>query len=296
MKKTNRRRKIRYDRIIVALLIVSAIAILIFLMAMKAYQYVTHDLLSNAPDAPEYYLMVGTDDQSGAHADAVVVVAINHQTQHITFISVPENTQISRDNKQQVLLKDTFIEGGIEETKSAVENLLHIRMKHFIVFDNTSFCAMMDKIGKIDFYVEKNMIHDDVDGNSDIYLFQGYQTLSPNNAFAYLRYIDNQDKEIGRWQRQERLMKAILREMHNNSSLYNWGMVYHYWNTDGTSMTSSEAASLAYDFTKFPLENITFVILPGEIKEENKKTYWQINPIAVQKVIGLTLHQEEETN
>ena len=58
MKKTNRRRKIRYDRIIVALLIVSAIAILIFLMAMKAYQYVTHDLLSNAPDAPEYYLMV----------------------------------------------------------------------------------------------------------------------------------------------------------------------------------------------------------------------------------------------
>lgn len=295
MKRTKQRRKIRYDRIIAALCMIGAILFLLFMLVVKGYDYLIHGLSSNTGETPVYYLLVGTDDQPLPEADSIIVAAVNHKTKSLTLISIPENTKIGEENKNQMLLKDTYKEGGIEETRSAVENLLHTRIHYFLECSPDTFTRVMEKIGDIQFYVEKTMIHDDSEGNSDIYLHQGYQTLSPHNTLAYVRYIDTADNEIGRWQRQERLMKAVISYIQNNSSIYNWFLAYRNWNSEGNNITSTEAASLLYDISNFNPENISFVILPGEIKEEKKQKYWQINPIAVQKVIGFTLQEEEET-
>lgn len=48
----------------------------------------------------------------------------------MNFISIPPNTKLARQEKKNQLIRTTFSEGGAEETKSAVENLLHLRIEN----------------------------------------------------------------------------------------------------------------------------------------------------------------------
>ena len=54
------------------------------------------------------------------------------------------------------------------------------------------------------------MEHLDRDGSFDIGLNQGYQPLDSEQALGYVRYVDKEDGEIGRIQRQERFLKILL--------------------------------------------------------------------------------------
>lgn len=76
---------------------------------------------------------------------------------------------------------------------------------------NTSDFENLDTTEKgVNLYVEKDMSHFDKDGQPDINIRKGYQKLDGDQALGYLRFIDAQDGEIGRLQRQERLIKAYI--------------------------------------------------------------------------------------
>lgn len=80
---------------------------------------------------------------------------MNPQQKKMYAISLPGNTKISRNDEPLLLLKDAYTDGDAEKTVSAVENLLHIRIGRYAIFDNATFSALMDRFGGIDLYVEK---------------------------------------------------------------------------------------------------------------------------------------------
>ena len=55
-----------------------------------------------------------------------------------------------------------------------------------------------------------------------------------------------------------------------------------------------DAASIAYELTKIPIEDIRFIILPGEMHRIDKQNIWIVNPVEIQKIIGVTLGQSNE--
>ena len=64
------------------------------------------------------------------------------------------------------------------------------------------------------------MNHDNEEGESEIFLHQGYQSLDTNQSLAYLRYVDETDGEIGRIQREQRFLKHLL---------INLQKIQHFW-------------------------------------------------------------------
>ena len=164
---------------------------------------------------------------------------------------------------------------------------MHIRISQYAVFDYHAFKNLIDKTGNIELYVERPMSHDDENGVSDIWLHRGYQSLDAEKALSYMRYIDAFDGEIGRIQREERFIKAMISQMQKNFSFVNWKAAE-------TNITSSDAASIAYELTKIPIEDIRFIILPGEMHRIDKQNIWIVNPVEIQKIIGVTLGQSNE--
>ncbi|MEE3452017.1 LCP family protein [Dialister sp.] len=243
-----------------------------------------------------YYLIIGTDETSGNEADSILLSAWNAKDREITFLSIPPNTKLSRQEKTNQLIKSTYTEGGAEETRSAVENLLHIRINKYAVLNYADFQRYIDKAGGLNLYVEKDMSHRDKNGEEDIAIRKGYQELDGTGTLGYVRFLDEKAGEIDRIQRQERILKKLVETMHDRFAIYNWIAARLIWSASETDITPSEAASMAYAVTGYPPENFKYVILPGEIQKINKVNTWVVNPVEVQKAIALTIGSGNNSN
>lgn len=284
-----RKSKLRIKKLVLCIGACLGILILIIWGVAKSINY-----LSTRPSTetgrPLYYLFIGTDEKAANEADTVLLLSRNDKKQEAVCISIPSNTQIvSRQEGKTMLLRQTFVEGGSEETRSAIENLLHIRIDKYAVINFSDFKNYVSQVGPVSMYVEKSMEHNDKNGMMDIAIHQGYQPLQEDSALGYVRYIDTENGELGRLQRQERFMKVVLGNMQQHSALYNWAMAHHYWNAMETDITPEDAGKLAYHMTNYPMENCKFIIFPGETQKKGNTESWVINPVEAQKVIALTM-------
>lgn len=284
MKKT----KIRYKKLILFIIVSMILLCGIGLGIFKAVHSISNYLYP-AADKPKYYLAVGMDDQENSAADSIMIISNLEKSKRLCIISLPASTVIGHDKNSTMTLRDSFIEGGMEETKSSVENLLHIHIDQYAAVDYQSFNDMMSVVGDVPFYVEEPVESVD-DPNEN--LRQGYQKLKGSQILEYLRYRDNESGEIGRIQRDERLLKAIIVKMKQHWALINWIAAKYHWKAFDTDITSSQMASLCYDITSYPMDQIQFFILPGETKKINGKELWNADPVEIQKVIALTMDQD----
>lgn len=288
MKTKKGKTRIKLKKLLLFLLMVVLAIVLLVLGTEKIVHFAAGRM--HADEAkPTYYLFIGEDETAGSEADAMLLLADNDKKKEMTFISIPPNTKVVRQEKTNLLLKDTFKEGGAEETKSAVENLLHIRIDKYAVVNYADFRENVSKAGLISLYVEKYMEHLDRDGSFDIGLNQGYQPLDSEQALGYVRYVDKEDGEIGRIQRQERFLKIFLSHLQSRMALRNWLTVRYGFCAVESDITPSEAASLAYRLTSYPPEGCKFIIFPGEMQTIGKVRTWVVNPVEAQKVLSLTM-------
>ena len=125
-------------------------------------------------------------------------------------IGIPSNSKIdNRDQTDATMLNSIYEKGGIELTKAVIEDMFHISIPYYVVVNQTAFKKTNDVLGNQQIYVEQPMEHIDAEGNIDIDLRRGYQTLDSNNALAYLRYSDPKHDTFTRVQRQEKIPKIV---------------------------------------------------------------------------------------
>lgn len=286
-----RRRRIRYGKLFLFLVILFIGVFCLILGIRKGYSLVS-SVFFGTTQQPSYYVIEGINDSS--QASSVFLVAQHANRKELTLLGIPGNTKVSRNDEPAILLKNTYQQGGAEETKRAVENLLHIRIHKYAVLSYDAFMEAMNHMDTIDLYVEKDMEHMGSYGETDISLRQGYQPLTESSALAYLRYLEGPDEEILRLQRQQRFIRAGIEKLKERPGFINWLLIRYDWNPQGSNITPGEAADLIYYMGNITDENIHYRILPGEQKQESDGLFfWSINPVEVQGIIGTTLLTED---
>lgn len=289
-----RRRRIRYKKLFFSLLCLILLLVGIGWGVHQAYLHFTENRTRETGQT-DYYLFLGLGKEPADEVDAIWLMAYNRKLNEIHVIALPGSTRVSNENEPLILLKNEYKDGRAEKTISSVENLLHIRISHYAVFDETSFTEMMGKLGNIEFYVEKNMNHSNREGVTDIKLRQGVQYLDGPSSYGYLRYAENPEDEIGRIQRNQRFLKTLISVQKNNLPYYNRIMIQRGWTPSETDISAADAGVLASEVTKMPAENIHFMILPGKAKTPDGIRIWDINPVELQSAIGAVLGQAQPT-
>lgn len=142
--------------------------------------------------------------------------------------------------------------------------MFHISIPYYVVVNQTAFKKTNDVLGNQQIYVEQPMEHIDAEGNIDIDLRRGYQTLDSNNALAYLRYSDPKHDTFTRVQRQERFLKLWVEQEHNAFFLTNAWHIWRIWDHYDSNISTLDAIKLVYNASKINKEEIHFYILPGE--------------------------------
>lgn len=288
-----RRTRIRYKKLFFCLLLLAALLYGIFWGVATALTRWTSPGTGADGETTEYYLLLGLGKEPPDEAAAIWLMAYNQKIKEMYFIALPECTRISAEDEPILLLGSEY-KNGVERLVSAVENVLHIRIKHYAVFDETTFANLIGNGNSLEMYVERNMSHKDRDGRADISLRQGVQILDGESAFAYMRFMDNGEDEIGRIRRGQRLIKSFLAAQRGNSKLHNRFTLQFDWSPLATDISAADAGALASAITTMPAENIHFMILPGKFNTVETTRVWEINPVELQSAIGAVLGQDAE--
>ena len=159
-------------------------------------------------------MIMGVDQREGdiGRSDTLMVAAIDPAKKETALLSIPRDTRVAIPRNGYDKINAAYAYGGEKLTQKTVEDLLGIRIDHYIIIDTRAFQKIVDAIGGIDIDVEKRMYYEDPwddDGGLIIDLRPGLQHMDGKTAVTYVRYRD-EDGDIGRVKRQQKFMRACV--------------------------------------------------------------------------------------
>lgn len=177
-------------------------------------------------------LILGTDD-GGYRSDVAMLVHYDPYTKTTSLFSVPRDYKITLSQKAQEQLQyygdfikftEIFSYCRMAEMESpasyvtqVVEELLNIKIDHFVLVDLSSFKAAVDAVGGVEAYVPQYMNYYDPYQDLYIDLAPGLQLLDGDKAEQLVRYRKGYNGtgygDFGRMQMQQYFLTAFAKKL-----------------------------------------------------------------------------------
>ena len=162
-------------------------------------------------------MIMGVDQREDdvGRSDTLMVTMIDPKKNKAALLSVPRDTRVKIKGHGYDKINAAYAYGGHKLSESTVEDLLGVRIDHYIIINTHSFQRIIDALGGIDINVEKRMYYEDPwddDGGLLIDLQPGMQHMDGKTAVTYVRYRD-EEGDIGRIERQQKFMKAVMEKL-----------------------------------------------------------------------------------
>lgn len=151
-----------------------------------------------------------------SRSDVLMLISFNRQTKEALLLSIPRDTMVYYDDLGSNRINAAHVFGNSELVVNKVEELLETDVHYLAKVNFKGFQALVDAIGGISLYVEKDMeYYDPYDVPPLIIdLKEGYQKLDGNKAEQYVRYRDEMG-DIGRVERQQKFVNAFFKRLIN---------------------------------------------------------------------------------
>ncbi|PCN42629.1 transcriptional regulator [Brevibacillus laterosporus] len=171
-------------------------------------------------------LLMGGDNRGvkknvQARSDSMLVVTIDPTTKKAHLMSVLRDTYVEIEGHGKGRINTALALGGPNLAMKTIGDLLGLDIQYYVYTDFEGFKSLIDGIGGIDFYVEKNMDYTDkTDGNQyDIHLRKGQQMLDGDKALQYVRFRHDAMSDFTRTERQRNLLLAIAEKLKSDWNL-----------------------------------------------------------------------------
>lgn len=239
-------------------------------------------------------LLLGVDDgDSEASADepkrtdAILLLSVDPDKEKVSVLSVPRDTKvILPGHRDPDKINAAFAYGGAVMTKQTVQSLLQIPVHYYALANWRGFIEVVDLIGGVDLYVEKNMYYEDPYADLVIDIKHGYQHMDGETAGKYVRFRGDELGDIGRVQRQQKFLRAAAEQMFSFQNITKIGAIMDtidkYIDTDLNTVTMLKAAN---SFKIFGDDKIKTCMLYGQFDDEDGISYWATDRASVQRAL-----------
>ena len=130
-------------------------------------------------------LILGVDDgdnefpDAPKRTDAMLVASINPEKKQISILSIPRDTMVKIPNRAGFdKANHAYAYGGATLARKTIANVLGIPIHYYVKIDWLAFIKIIDVLGGVNLYVEKNMYYKDPYADLEIDLKEGYQFLN----------------------------------------------------------------------------------------------------------------------
>jgi LCP family protein required for cell wall assembly len=304
------RRKIRWKRLFLLLFILFTFITSLTWATVHTYQKfsaapalstkVENSKVVEETDPYMNILVMGVDDGDNEYpnaprrSDTMIVVNINKENGALHLLSIPRDTRvIIQGHKGAEKITHAFFYGGSSLAVKTVEQLLQIPIHQYIVIDWQAFIEVVDILGGVDLYVENDMDYEDPYADLAIHLNKGYQHLDGNKAGQYVRFRSDELGDIGRVQRQQRFLKAMVEKTMNVSTLLKVPSLLHTMNQYiATDITTFKMLKVANSLKSFKASELHVDMLPGKFATIDGISFWSHDQQQTQQIVDRMLTSE----
>lgn len=217
----------KLNKIITIILII----LIIFILSFVGYiYYILSSVSPNVNENDKNYLpakemdwnkkinilLVGIDaryEDEMSRSDTNLLLSIDPKNKKIVIISLPRDTFVELpgyEGYQKLAHAHSY--GGVPLLIKTVENLLGIEIPFYVEVNFEGFTKMIDLIGGVTIEVEKDMNYESYLGDVKIHLKKGLQHLNGEKALMYVRFRMDETADIGRMERQQKFLKALIEQ------------------------------------------------------------------------------------
>lgn len=238
------------------------------------------------------------DPWTGARTDTIIILNVDPRTKSINAISVPRDSKVYLPGDYGIQkINSAHAIGGIEMTKKTLEKTLGIRINHYIMVHDEAVANIVDALGGVPIYVEKNMFYHDYSGDLHVSLSKGLNVLDGHNAVGYLRFRKDGLGDIGRTQRQQYFLKGLMEKLQTPQAIEKIpdliDAITTYVRTDMSFYEISQFAALAKGID---IDKIEFATLPGAPNKHGYISYWILDPEKTQDMINRMIYRDRFTD
>lgn len=222
-------------------------------------------------------------DKDGTRTDVIFVAHYDSAQKSVNLVSLPRDTRVSICDEVRAKLDEagrsynqvaklnavhsySGKEMGAQNAVLQIEDLLGIKIDHYVKIDLEGFRKVVDAVGGVDVDVPQDMYWDMRDtGDPLINLKKGMQHLDGEKAEQLVRFRRYADGDVGRIQVQQLFLKALAEKVLSTESIVKnlpdyIKIFYDYVETD---ITLTDALKYANYINKLDMSRISMETLPG---------------------------------
>ena len=192
-------------------------------------------------------MLLGVDKRPDDVGRSDTLMFLNFNRDNISLLSIPRDTRVYIERVGYQKINAAYAFGGEKLTRQTVEDFLGVGVDRYIKIDKQAFPKIIDELGGIDVYVERDMKYEDPwddDGGLVINLQKGYQHLDGRKAVQFVRYRD-EEGDAGRVRRQQVFMKAFAEKITEPATILKLPQIVSAaFNSVETDLSMSEVLSL----------------------------------------------------
>ena len=247
-------------------------------------------------------LLLGVDSNGadsdlwvGTRTDTIVVLNIDPKSKSLNAISIPRDSKVYLPKNMGVQkINAAHAIGGINMTIKTIEDTLGIRIDRYVMVHDDAVRKIVEALGGVDIYVEKDMHYNDYAGKLHINLTKGQHHLNADEVVGYLRFRHDAMGDIGRAQRQQWFLRGLLQDMQKPKTIAKIPQILsvakQYIKTDMSLYEMSQYAAVA---KHFDVDNIEIATLPGAPNKKGYTSYWILDPEKTQEVVNRLIYREK---
>ncbi|MTI85420.1 MAG: LytR family transcriptional regulator [Firmicutes bacterium] len=233
-------------------------------------------------------LMVGLDKHGSPdgparpgpyRSDVILLLRVNPDRQQVECLSIPRDTRAEVPGHNMTKIAHAHVYGGMPLTIESVEKLLGIKVDHFLRLDYTVFARIVDILGGIEIEVPQEM-------EGKYYHFaKGKQTMTSQQAYYYILDRNCPNGDIGRIERQQQFLRALLQEVRQQVGPLDLASIYmELRRHSNTSLSLGDIIKLGLLARKVDLGDLQLQTLAGTPKYIEGLSYWIPDSNAIKQI------------
>lgn len=210
-------------------------------------------------------------------SDTMLLLRFNPRTGQLVVMSVPRDTR-TLVNGVLTKINEANRDGGPALTAESLSDLLGgVAIDRYVRINVQGVEKLIDALGGVTVNVPKDMKYQDDSQHLYINLKAGRQTLNGDQALQFLRFRYDDHGDIGRVQRQQTMMRAVIEQTLNPSTIARLPKILSVIQSHvDTNLSVEELVALVGYGSQTSRSDVQMLMLPGNFSspEEYSLSYW----------------------
>ncbi|MBD2181385.1 LCP family protein [Planktothrix sp. FACHB-1375] len=233
-------------------------------------------------------------------SDTMLLLRFNPQTQKLIVLSVPRDTRTLVEGLGVTKINAANASGGPALSARAVSNLLGgIRIDRYVRINVQGVEKLIDALGGVTVFVPQEMKYKDDTQHLYIDFKPGKQHLNGPQVQNFLRFRYDKLGDIGRVQRQQMVMRALVEQALNPATLGKVPQILSVVQSHiDTNLTVEELVALVGFGVKTNRSNIQMLMVPGDFSDaaQFEASYWLPNRRGIERMVSQYLDSDDSNN